>query len=207
MISRIPRRRFAAVLAAAFAALAAPVWAQTPSDKPLRIIAAGPPGGSLDIVARLLGDGLQKEFKQTVIVETKPGAGGAIAVNDLMQAPHDGNTVLVSLDGMVSEIPHIVKLKFNMAKGAGADVNFRRAVALEPLVGDRGARNVAAQALEFLALMFPAAHPGMQAEAVRIGAQGRRVFFVPTGHRSQAQHLLSGARPQRDAIAAGGGLQ
>jgi tripartite-type tricarboxylate transporter receptor subunit TctC len=116
MTSRISRRRFAAALAAAFAALASPVWAQAPSDKPLRIIAAGPPGGSLDIVGRLLGDGLQKEFKQTVIVETKPGAGGAIAVNDLMQAPHDGNTVLVSLDGMVSEIPHIVKLKFDMAK-------------------------------------------------------------------------------------------
>ena len=99
MMSRLPRRRFAAAMAAAFAALACPVWAQTATDKPLRIIAAGPPGGSLDIVARLLGDGLQKEFKQTVIVETKPGAGGAIAVNDLMQAPHDGNTVLVSLDG------------------------------------------------------------------------------------------------------------
>lgn len=126
MISRIPRRRFATVLAAAFAALAAPVWAQSPSDKPLRIIAAGPPGGSLDIVARLLGDGLQKEFKQTVIVETKPGAGGAIAVNDLMQAPHDGNTVLVSLDGMVSEIPHIVKLKFDMAKDVKAVAELAR---------------------------------------------------------------------------------
>ena len=38
--------------------------------------------------------------------------------------------------------------------------------------GNCGARDVAAQAFEFLALMLPAAHPGMQAEAVRIGAQG-----------------------------------
>ena len=47
--------------------------------------------------------------------------------------------------------------------------------------------------------MRATAHPGMQAEAVRIGAQGPRGFFVPADHGSQAQHLLSGARPQRDA--------
>jgi hypothetical protein len=69
-------------------------------------IAAGPAGGSLDIVSRLLADGLQKELNRTVIVDPKPGAGGAIAVTDLMQAPHDGSTVVVALDAMVSEIPH-----------------------------------------------------------------------------------------------------
>jgi len=42
----------------------------------------------------------------------------------------------------------------------------------------------------------------MQAELVRIGAQGRRGFLGPAGHGAQAQHLLSGARPQRDAIGA-----
>ena len=81
-----------------------------------------------------------------------------------------------------------------------------RAIALEPLVGDRGARDVPAQAFERLALMLSAAHPGMQAEAVRIGAQARGGFVVPAGHGAQAQHLLTGARPQRDAIAAGGRL-
>lgn len=110
------RRTLGAALAA-FAFLAAmPVIAQTPSDKPLRIIVAGPPGGTLDVVARLLGDGLHKELNQTVVVDLKPGGGGAVAVNDLMQAPHDGNTMLVTLDAIVSEIPHIVKLRFDMAK-------------------------------------------------------------------------------------------
>ena len=51
-----------------------------------------------------------------MIVEPKPGAGGALAVNDLMQAPHDGNTVLVAVNALVSEIPHIVKLRIDMAK-------------------------------------------------------------------------------------------
>jgi hypothetical protein len=59
-----------------------------------------------------------------------------------------------------------------------------------------GARDVPAQSLEFLALMRPTAHPGMQAEAMRIGAQGCVGFLVPAGYGSKAQQLLSGARPQ-----------
>ncbi|MEJ8821346.1 tripartite tricarboxylate transporter substrate binding protein [Variovorax humicola] len=111
------RRKLGAILGAAFALLAAaPAFAQAPSDKPVRIIVAGPPGGTLDVVSRLLSDGLQKELNQTVIVDSKPGAGGAVAVSDLMQSPHDGNTMIVTLDAIVSEIPHIVKLRFDMAK-------------------------------------------------------------------------------------------
>ncbi|MDM0002662.1 tripartite tricarboxylate transporter substrate binding protein [Variovorax sp. J22P240] len=117
MTSPFNRRALGAALAAAFATLAAPAaFAQTPSNKPLRIIAAGPAGATTDIVARLLADGLQKELNQTMIVDPKPGAGGAVAVNDLMQAPHDGNTVLIALNALVSEIPHVVKLQFDMAK-------------------------------------------------------------------------------------------
>jgi len=117
MTTLFNRRNLGAATAAAFAMLAAPaLFAQTPSDKPLRIIAAGTSGASADIVARLFGDGLQKELNRPVIVEPKPGAGGALAVNDLMQAPHDGNTVLVAVNALVSEIPHIVKLRIDMAK-------------------------------------------------------------------------------------------
>ncbi|MDM0113507.1 tripartite tricarboxylate transporter substrate binding protein [Variovorax sp. J22R133] len=117
MIHPLTRRSLATALGAAFALLSTTTaWAQTPSDKAVRIIAAGPPGGTLDVVSRLLAEGLQKELHQTVVVEAKPGAGGALAVNDLMQAPHDGSTMIVSLDALVSEIPHIVKLRFDMAK-------------------------------------------------------------------------------------------
>ena len=45
--------------------------------------------------------------------------------------------------------------------------------------------------------MGATAHPGMQAEAVRLGAQARGSFPVPAGHGAQAQRLLSGARSQR----------
>jgi len=110
------RRQFGATVAAAAILLVPAAFAQAPSDKVLRIIAAGPAGGTLDVVSRLLGEGLHKELNQPVIVDIKPGAGGALAVGDLMQSPRDGNTVLVSLDALVSEIPHVVKLRFDMFK-------------------------------------------------------------------------------------------
>ena len=85
-------------------------------EKPVRIVAAGPAGGSADIVARLLADNLTRELGQPVYAEPKPGAGGVLAVNDLAQAPHDGHTLLVGVNSLVSEIPHIVKLRVDMAK-------------------------------------------------------------------------------------------
>jgi tripartite-type tricarboxylate transporter receptor subunit TctC len=85
-------------------------------DKTVRMIVAGPPGGTADIVARLLADGLSKETGQTVVVDPKAGAGGVLAVNELSQAPHDGYTVMVGVNSLVSEIPHILKLRVDMAK-------------------------------------------------------------------------------------------
>ena len=84
-------------------------------DKTVRIIAAGPAGGSADIVARLLGDQISKQLGQPVIVDPRAGAGGVLAVNELSLAPHDGQTLLVGVDSLVSEIPHILKLSVNMA--------------------------------------------------------------------------------------------
>jgi tripartite-type tricarboxylate transporter receptor subunit TctC len=101
-----------AVALAASSASAQQAW----PTKPVRIVAAGPAGATADVIARMVADGLSKELGQPVIVEPKPGAAGAIAVNDLMAAPHDGYTVMVAVNSLVSEIPHIVKLKIDMAK-------------------------------------------------------------------------------------------
>ncbi|HSV61260.1 MAG TPA: tripartite tricarboxylate transporter substrate binding protein [Variovorax sp.] len=99
---------------------AAPAQAQTQApkwpDKTVRIIAAGPAGGSADIVARLMADNLAKDGGHAVVVDPKPGAGGVLAVNELSLAPHDGYTVMVGVNSLVSEIPHIVKLQKDMAK-------------------------------------------------------------------------------------------
>ncbi|MES2992219.1 MAG: tripartite tricarboxylate transporter substrate binding protein [Pseudomonadota bacterium] len=115
----MPRRTFVAAAAIASLLGAAPAHAQTPSSnwptKTVRIVAAGPAGGSADIVARLLADQLSKQIGQAVIVEAKPGAGGVLAVNDLSLSPRDGHTLLVGVNSLVSEIPHILKLPVIMA--------------------------------------------------------------------------------------------
>jgi len=84
-------------------------------DKTVRIVAAGPAGGSADIVARLLADQLSKQVGQPVIVDPRAGAGGVLAVNELSLAARDGQTLLVGVDSLVSEIPHILKLSVTMA--------------------------------------------------------------------------------------------
>ena len=108
------RRLIAAAALAAFAP--SRVGAQGFPVKPLRVVVAGPAGASADLIARLVTEPLAKNLGQTAIVEPKPGAAGAIAVNDLLQAPHDGHTLLVGVNSLVSEIPHIVKLRIDMAK-------------------------------------------------------------------------------------------
>ena len=84
-------------------------------EKTVRIVAAGPAGGSADIIARLLADQLSKQIGQPVIVDPRAGAGGVLAVNELSLAARDGHTLLVGVDSLVSEIPHILKLSVNMA--------------------------------------------------------------------------------------------
>jgi len=84
-------------------------------SKTVRIVAAGPAGGSADIVARLLADQLAKQLGQQVIVDPRAGAGGVLAVNELSLAARDGHTLLVGVDSLVSEIPHILKLSVTMA--------------------------------------------------------------------------------------------
>jgi tripartite-type tricarboxylate transporter receptor subunit TctC len=111
------RRRFLPALLGAATLCALPALAQTSSawvNKPVRIVAAGPAGGSADIVARLLADALHKTTGLTVVVEPKPGAGGMLAVNELNQAPRDGTTLLVAVNSLVSEIPHIIKQAANI---------------------------------------------------------------------------------------------
>jgi tripartite-type tricarboxylate transporter receptor subunit TctC len=82
----------------------------------VRILIGAPPGGTADIVARLLADGLQKEWGQPVIVEAKPGAAGMIAMQDFLTQPADGYTLLVSVNALVTEIPHVIKVRFDPFK-------------------------------------------------------------------------------------------
>ena len=92
------------------AALAAPAaWAQ--SDRPaLRILVGFPPGGSADVIARLLAERLPAQLGgQNVVVDNKPGAAGRIAIEQLKNSAPDGNTVIVMPSGPVVLFPHVFK--------------------------------------------------------------------------------------------------
>jgi tripartite-type tricarboxylate transporter receptor subunit TctC len=75
-------------------------WAQ-PADKypakPIRIIVPFAPGGSVDIVARLIGQDLTEAWGQPVVVETRPGAGTMIGTQAAAKAEPDGYTLLVAV--------------------------------------------------------------------------------------------------------------
>ena len=111
-LARLASLAFGAALTFTAASAHAQQWPQ----KTLRIVVAGPAGGSADIIARLLADNLGKELGQTVIVDPKPGAGGMLAVSDLSQSPHDGHTLLVAVNSLVSEVPHVMKLRVDMTR-------------------------------------------------------------------------------------------
>jgi len=103
-------RRSLLRLTAAIAALAAPA-ARAQSDKPaLRILVGFPPGGSADVIARLLSERLPSQLGgQAVLVDNKPGAAGRIAIEALKNAPADGNTVIIMPSGPVVLFPHVFK--------------------------------------------------------------------------------------------------
>ncbi len=88
-------RLMAACVIAAAATVSA-VNAQGFPNKMMRLIVPYTPGGSNDVVARALADGLQTRLKQTVVVENKPGGGGTIAYAYVAKSPPDGYTLLIA---------------------------------------------------------------------------------------------------------------
>lgn len=91
------RRTLIAVTAASIAALATPTIAQTSwPERPVRIIVSFPPGGSSDLVARLLSEKLSVSLGQQFVVENKPGAAGTVAATALQEAAPDGYTFMLS---------------------------------------------------------------------------------------------------------------
>jgi tripartite-type tricarboxylate transporter receptor subunit TctC len=98
------------------AGLAGSAWAQQPA--PLRVLVGFAPGGSADVVARLLSEKLRDALDgRNVVVENKPGAAGRIAIDALKASPPDGNTVIVMPSGPVVLFPHVFrKLSYDPVK-------------------------------------------------------------------------------------------
>ncbi len=85
--------------------------------KPIRLIVPFPAGGATDIMARGIAMGLANELEQTVVVENKGGAGGAIAAEYVAHSTPDGTTLLFATMGVMSINPSLYpKLKYDPLK-------------------------------------------------------------------------------------------
>jgi tripartite-type tricarboxylate transporter receptor subunit TctC len=94
-MTTIHRRHLLAAAVAACALSAGPAGAQTFPDKPVTLVVPFPPGGTTDVLARALAEKLQVALGQTVIVESKPGAGATLGADHVAKAKADGYTLLV----------------------------------------------------------------------------------------------------------------
>jgi len=81
--------------ALALAGLVSSVQAQNYPDRLIKILQGFPPGGNVDIIARLLANEMQKSLGQSIIVEAKPGLAGALAAETVARSDPDGYTLLV----------------------------------------------------------------------------------------------------------------
>jgi tripartite-type tricarboxylate transporter receptor subunit TctC len=84
-------RRFRTILVAGLAVIAGGAFSQ--GGAPVKIVIAFPPGGPVDFVARILAQGLGEDLGQSVIVENRPGANGAISAQAVAKSAPDGTTL------------------------------------------------------------------------------------------------------------------
>ncbi|HMF21642.1 MAG TPA: tripartite tricarboxylate transporter substrate binding protein [Pseudolabrys sp.] len=119
-------KRLSAVLLAALALSASAAMAQDkfPSH-PVKVIVPYAPGGSTDIVARILGDEFQKITGQGFVVLNKPGAFGMLAIDEMVKAPADGYTLMIGnvSTNAITPIIYAKKMSVDYAKSVVAVTN------------------------------------------------------------------------------------
>ncbi|MBI3044483.1 MAG: tripartite tricarboxylate transporter substrate binding protein [Betaproteobacteria bacterium] len=102
------------VFGAGCALLSAAVWSQMPPAshasypaKPIRMIIAGPPGGTTDTAGRIMAPGLVALLGQPIVIDSRTGAAGAIACDLVAKSEADGYTVLLGFSGPLVIVPNL----------------------------------------------------------------------------------------------------
>lgn len=81
--------------------------AQDYPNGPVTLVVPYPPGGQIDMIARLLQPGLERELGGTVLVENRPGAGGMVGSSSAFRAKPDGQTIVLTTDAVMTLNPLI----------------------------------------------------------------------------------------------------
>ena len=98
--------------------------------KPVRVIVASAPGGAVDILARLMGQGLSERLGQPVIIDNRPGAGGNIGTEVVVRAPPDGYTILLISQAQAVNATLYEKLNYDFIR----DIAPVASIVRQPLV-------------------------------------------------------------------------
>jgi len=108
----LPRRKFLhlAAGAAALPVVSQMAWAQAYPARPVRMIAPFAPGGSTDIIARLMGRWLSERLGQQFVIDNRPGGGGNIGSEAAVRASPDGYTLLMAVSANASRTDAAVPL-------------------------------------------------------------------------------------------------
>ena len=104
------------VVLSAWGLFQAQAQAQAFPTKPVKLVVTYPPGGSSDLMARIMGQKLSEVWGQPVIIESKPGAAGSIGMEFTARQPADGYTFVVGNLGPASVNPLITKVPYSMEK-------------------------------------------------------------------------------------------
>jgi tripartite-type tricarboxylate transporter receptor subunit TctC len=153
---KLPRRRFLhlAAGAAALPAVSRTTRAQAYPTRPVRWIVPFAPGGSPDIIARLMGQWLSERLGQPIIVDNRPGAGGNIGTEIGVRAPPDGYTLLMALSVNAINPAVYDNLPFNFIRDTAPVAS----IASTPLIMEVNPSVPARTVPEFIA--YAKANPG-----------------------------------------------
>ena len=114
---KLPRREFLHLaLSAALLGTSHVARAQTYPSRPARIVVPFAPGGSTDIIARLIGQWLSERLGQQFVIENRPGAGSNIGTEVVVNAPPDGYTLLLVGASSAINATLYEKLNFNFLR-------------------------------------------------------------------------------------------
>jgi tripartite-type tricarboxylate transporter receptor subunit TctC len=153
---KLARRQFlkSAAMATALPPVSQIAWGQAYPARPVRIICGFPGGSSSDIVARIVGQWLSERLRQPVIVDNRPGAGGNIAVEAVVNAAADGYTLLMTGPNNAVNATLYDNLKFNFIR----DIAPVAGIMSVPLVMEVNLSVPARSVPEFIA--YAKANPG-----------------------------------------------
>ena len=137
------RRFFAAVLFGLIAAAGWPVAAQTYPAHPVKLVIPVPPGGSADVVGRLLANAVAAELGQPVIVDNRAGAAGSVGTASALKAPADGYTLVQCSIGSCAINPSLYKnVGYDLFKDMAPVILLGSSINVLTVSNDAGLRSV-----------------------------------------------------------------